>query len=156
MLRKTHKRSQNQFQRLSRIIILSVFPLALFILTTFIANVNEAGAAGDLDVEIIAAPNLVVDSNVLSSSTAQPIVATVIGKFCNTSAANNLTNVSANIGNFTNGTPGIYPVKTDVTIGSTTYNGSYSFQHLGGTADATRFIGELAPGECNYQYWSFT
>ncbi len=150
------KNTIRQCKPLSRFLVISIIPLALLILTSFMANVNHAGAAGDLSVEIIAAPNLIVDSNVLSTSTAQPIVATVIGKFCNTSAANNLTNVTANIGDFTGGTPGVYPVKSNVTIGSTTYDGDYSFQHLGGTADATRFIGNLAPGECNYQYWSFT
>ncbi|MCP4426337.1 MAG: hypothetical protein GY803_17740 [Chloroflexi bacterium] len=87
-------------------------------LTLISVNLNQANAAGDLSVEIIAAPNLIVDSNVLSPSSYQPIVATVIGKFCNTSAANDLTNVSASIGDFTGGTPGIYPVSSNPTIGS--------------------------------------
>jgi protocatechuate 3,4-dioxygenase beta subunit len=145
----------HQTPRLTRYLITSVIPLVLFLLTTLILNVNYAGAAGNLSVEIIAAPNLIVDSNVLSPSSYQPIVATIIGKFCNTSATSDLTGVTANIGDYTSGTPGIYPVKSDVTIGSTTYEGDYSFTHLGGKADATRFIGDLAPGECNYQYWSF-
>lgn len=130
--------------------------ITLLVLVLVIFSKQTAHTAGDLSVEIIAAPNLIVDSNVLSPSTQQPVVATVIGKFCNTSSSNTLQNVTGYIGNFTNGTPGIYPVNSNPTIGSTTYDGDYSFTHLGGTADATRFIGDLAPGECNYQYWSFS
>ncbi len=153
--KRLNRITANQTPRLTRYLITSGIPLVLFLLTTLILNVNFAGAAGNLSVEIIAAPNLIVDSNVLSPSSYQPIVATVIGKFCNTSATSDLTGVTANIGDYTSGTPGIYPVKSNVTIGSTTYDGDYSFTHLGGKADATRFIGDLAPGECNYQYWSF-
>lgn len=152
---KTNKTSVSQSNRLARTLSTSIILLILLLFTAIILTVSPAKAAGDLNVEIIAAPNLIVDSNVLSPSSYQPIVATVIGKFCNTSAANTLNNVSASIGDFANGTPGLYPVSSNPVIGSTAYEGNYSFTHLGGTADATRFIGNLAPGECNHQYWSF-
>lgn len=116
-------------------------------------------AAANLSVEIIAAPNLVVDSNVLSPSTYSPKVATVIGKICNTGDVT-ASNVTAYIGKYTDagpqkGTPGVYPTKSNVTIGGQYYKGTYAFTHLGPTADAVRFLGDLAPGECRYQFWSF-
>jgi hypothetical protein len=118
-------------------------------------SVQPVYAAADLSVEIIAAPNLIVDSNVLSPSTQQPIVATVIGKFCNTSTAGEtLTNVVGRIGNGT--TAGTYPVRTNPLIGGLQYSGNYSFIHLGNVTDATRYIGTLNAGECISQYWSFT
>jgi hypothetical protein len=141
--------------------ILSIMTIVL----TAISNgliVQPAYAAANLTVEIVAAPNLIVDSNVLSPSTYQPIVATVIGKFCNTGGSA-LNNVVGTIGNYVNGTsdtPGVYPVNADPIIGpagtQTDYRGNYSFTHLGGTVDATRYIGTLGPGECSNQYWSFT
>ena len=119
---------------------------------------QSAKAAYTLSVDVIAAPNLIVDSNVLSPSTAQPIVATVIGKFCNTDSTDTLTNVVGRIGDGT--TAGTYPLTAnDPTFSgggvSTQFAGQYSFTHLGSAADATRYIGNLDPGECSYQYWSF-
>lgn len=113
-------------------------------------------APSDIEVTIMAAPNLIVDSNVLSPSTQAPEVATVIGRFCNTSGTIQ-TNVMGYIGDYdsttpANSDPGIYPAKTNPGI----FTGTYSFTHLGGTRDATRIIGDLDPGECGYQYWSFS
>ena len=160
-----HKRSR--FQLLP---FLSTFLISLILVSTVAtwrygvtrAAVNRADVTNGLDVEIIAAPNFVVDSNVKSPSTYAPRVATVIGKFCNTSGAT-LANVTGYIGNKTTGTPGSYPVRAP---GSGTFDadhpdlvdggGSYSFTHLGNTSDATRYIGELVPGQCSYQYWHFT
>lgn len=120
---------------------------------------QNAAAIANLTIQIIAAPNLVVDSNALSPSTYAPKVATVIGKFCNTGDAT-AENVTAYIGDYTGsgtlkGTPGTYPSKTDVTIGGQFYSGLYAFEHLGGSADAARFLGNLAAGECRFQFWSF-
>ncbi len=115
-------------------------------------------SAGELTVEIVAGYNLVVDSNVKSPSTFGPEVATVMGKFCNTTSAT-LTNVYGYIGNSTTHTPGVYPVfnSADLDSSHVLYNtGIYSFTHMGGrtgTADATRYIGNLTPGQCNVQYW---
>ncbi|TFG69794.1 MAG: hypothetical protein E4H27_06785 [Anaerolineales bacterium] len=117
-------------------------------------------SGGTLTVEIVAAPNLVVDSNALSPSTYAPKVATVIGKICNTHATDSVDNVTAYIGDYTGagavlGTPGNYPERTDATIGGLLYEGTYAFEHLGGAADAARFVGDLAAGDCVYQYWAF-
>jgi hypothetical protein len=123
----------------------------------------DGGADGPLTVEIGSAYNLVVDSNVESPSTYAPSVATVLGRLCNTGATK-LTDVWAYIGDYTNGTPGLYPARTvdaDFTSTHPALNnpGSYAFSHVGGRAgrsDASRYIGELAPGECKVQYWHFT
>lgn len=118
-------------------------------------------ADGDLQVSIIAGYNLVVDSNVQSPSTYGPSVATVIGKFCNTSSST-LPNVTASIGNYVDGTaandtPGVYPARTLTSANYAWQSSSYtySFTHLGGTADASRFIGDIPAGQCKVQYWSF-
>lgn len=139
--------------------------LAVFLSTTF-AFINMAHAAGNLSVEIIAAYNLVVDSNVSSPSTYAPSVATVIGKYCNT-GSDPLTDVQGYIGDYTgsgSGTPGIYPSRDSTTVSFGNQHpvlagtGSYSFSHVGGrvgTRDATRYVGTLAAGECAVQYWHF-
>ncbi len=118
-------------------------------------------AAGTLQVEIVAAYNLVVDSNVASPSTYAPRVATVIGKFCNTGDAP-LTGVYGFIGDGT--TPGIYPSRDSASDPefqsgqkwNYLYNtGLYAFRHLGPRGDATRYMGTIPAGACRYQYWSF-
>lgn len=124
--------------------------------------------AETLSIEILAGYNLVVDSNVESPSTYAPSVATVGARFCNT-GANTLTDVSGYIGNFVDGvndTPGVYPARNSNTdplfqaqhslLANT---GSYAFTHVGGSIgqrDASRYIGDLAPGECRVLYWHFT
>jgi len=135
-----------------------MIPVILLIFALVFANVNVVDAApGDLVIKVVAAPNLVVDSNALSPSTYAPQVATVIGEFCNVSA-NTIDEVTGYIGDGLN--PGTYSATapnftiTDGSV-STTYRDSLSFKHLGGAADATRYMGTLQPGECAYQYWSF-
>jgi uncharacterized repeat protein (TIGR01451 family) len=121
-----------------------------------------------LRVEILAAYNLVVDSNVESPSTYAPSVATVAGRFCNESGGA-LTDVQGFIGNYVDGTsdtPGLYPVRdsdNDQTFKDQhphlANTGLYAFTHVGGRAgraDASRYVGSLAPGECKVQYWHFT
>lgn len=126
-------------------------------------------AAGNLQVSIVAGYNLVVDSNVESPSTYAPSVATVMGRFCNTGDAP-LTNVQGFIGNYTGsgavgGTPGVYPVRDSSQAPFIAQHphlsntGNYAFTHVGGrigTADASRYIGTLAAGQCRVQYWHMT
>lgn len=133
-------------------------------------HVSPAKTAGGLRVEIGAAPNLVVDSNVLSPSTYGPKVATVAVQFCNDSLTSALTNVNAFIGDYkesapATSTPGIYPARDSsdppfIALHPHLANtGLYSFTHLGGSrglADASRYLGMLQPGECKTQYWHFT
>lgn len=125
---------------------------------------SQVYAAGVLTVEIVAGYNLVVDSNVLSPSTYAPSVATVMGRFCNTGDAT-LTNVFGYIGDNGASTPGSYPTRDSsqpafiAQYPHLANTGLYSFTHVGGTigtADATRFMGSLAAGECKVQYWHFT
>jgi hypothetical protein len=140
----------------------------LLILALTFWQASNAQAAGGLTVEIVTGYNLIVDSNVSSPSTYAPSVATVMGRFCNTGATA-LNGVTGYIGNYvdgTNDTPGIYPART-VDAAFTTLHpaldnapgSTYAFTHVGGrlgTADASRNMGTLAPGECRAQYWHFT
>ncbi len=135
----------------------------------------RANTPGQLTVNIIAAYNLVVDSNVLAPSTYAPSVATVGISVCNTSSTETVTGLQVYIGNYNGGagsTPGIYPAR-DSNVGDPAYDpafsdplrylylqntGSYAFQHVGGnigTRDATRYIGTLAARQCQVQYWHF-
>jgi len=161
MMKKNLKNYRNP--RWGLISLLTLLLLLSVVLPQFIPT-QAADVTDGLDVEIIAAYNLIVDSNVMSPSTKQPVVATVIGKFCNTHPTATMTNVVGYIGDFGGDGAGDYPDLGDginsftITDGSvsTTYEGVYEFKHLGGAADATRQIGTLAPGACSYQYWSFT
>jgi uncharacterized repeat protein (TIGR01451 family) len=147
--------------------LLAVFVAVCFLLGFMLAVLSMPVAraqSGDLTVDIIAGYNLVVDSNAGSPSTFAPSVATVVGRFCNIGAST-LTGVQGYIGDYDGGVspkPGIYPARDSSTFATDhpLYNtGWYTFTHLGGalgTADATRFVGALAPGECKVQYWHFT
>ncbi len=170
-------KSQTWLRKVTNIFMALIF--ALSGLTTLIPA-EPVAAAGVLSVSLYSAAgaplnayNLVVDSNVESPSTYAPSVATVAVRFCNTApagAGNDLTNVVGYIGDF-NGTsskPGLYPrryVTDTLPANFTTLHpvlnnqGSYAFTHVGGaqgTADASRYIGTLTPGECSVQYWHFT
>lgn len=134
-----------------------------------------------LTIEPIAAYNLIVDSNVLSPSTYGPSAATLGAKFCN-STGSDMTNVWTYIGNYDSnqdGTlgdadPGVYPVRNQ----TTDPNFNTEHPHLSGTvtavdfgdptrffaleheagsttdrADASRYLGTLAAGECRTEYW---
>jgi len=140
--------------------LLAFMGVAALLLTT----ANSAQAAGTITVEILAAPNLVVDSNASSPSTYAPSVATVAGKICNASTSATVSQVTASIGTYSSGgsgTAGTYPGRDSATFVTTDplYNtGTYRLVHLGGsqgTADASRYIGDLAPGQCVVQYWHF-
>ena len=148
--------------------IFVLISVALFGIPAFRAMANTPG---QVSVEIIAAYNLVVDSNVLAPSTYAPAVATVGGKVCNTSSTEPVTGLQVFIGNYNGGvgsTPGIYPARNSVTDPAFSdpnqyqylYDtGSYAFQHVGGkmgTGDGARYVGTLAPGQCQVQYWHFT
>ncbi len=169
---KTVSYHDGQLHRRARVLSATLLLTILFsgIMALFFFQLYEAQAAGVLDVEIVAAYNLVVDSNVLSPSTYAPSVATVLGRVCNTGDAS-LTGVQIYIGNYdtvtpANSTPGQYPQRTKAAImadhpalHAATANGTaYYFEHVGGRIglnDATRFIGTLAAGQCANQYWHF-
>ncbi len=117
-----------------------------------------ANPGGDLRIVPITSYNFVIDSNAESPSTYAPKSATLGAQFCN-DGANDLTDVSAFIGNFDpNGdtnpidsTPGVYPARTHSGL-----VGTLSLTHAGGTAglhDATRYVGDIAAGDCITQYW---
>jgi len=107
-------------------------------------------ADGDLQVELIAAPNYVVDSNDPTEGPSSAYIQTVITN----TGTDTLTDVFAYIGDYVDGvsdTPGLYPARTHTGL-----TGTFSLTHEGGSAgsaDATRYIGELAPGESVTQYW---
>lgn len=123
-------------------------------------TVPAANPSSDLRIEVIAAYNLVVDSNVESPSTYAPRSAYLGARFYN-DGTNDLTGVTAYIGDYVGsgaGTPGLYPTNYHVAyplIAGPT-NGAFSLTHVGGSAglsDATRYIGTIKPGEYVTMYW---
>ncbi|CAK8715848.1 hypothetical protein GMJAKD_05000 [Candidatus Electrothrix aarhusensis] len=134
-----------------------------------LALLPVAVAQAALEIEVIAAPNFVVDSNVLTPATYAPNASMIGAKFCNTGGAP-LTDVRAYVGNYGTGrgdssgdTPGVYPKRYSNTFSGVhdhlyraSGGGYYSMTHEGGTAgaaDAFRFIKEIPAGECKVQYW---
>ena len=111
---------------------------------------------GGLSIEIISAYNLVVDSNIETPAGRSPNAAHFGATVCNTGGTP-LTNVLAYIGDFlgtpATSTPGLFPSVTDPTVGATTYFGTFNFWYVGETQYSTRFVGDLAPGECRTVYW---
>ncbi|MFT5165777.1 MAG: hypothetical protein ACI8P3_001006 [Saprospiraceae bacterium] len=106
---------------------------------------------GDLSMSVVAAPNLIVDSNVESPSTYAPKAVHFGVEICN-NGGDDMSEVFINIGDYSvlPTTPGIYRERT---VAESTYGGTFSFTHSGNTADATRYIKTLAAGECVMQYW---
>ncbi len=119
------------------------------------ATAPAANPDGDLRIEPIAAYNFVVDSNVESPSTYAPRAAYLSAKFHN-DGTNAITNVWAYIGDFTNGTPGIYPSRAQAPYDGPLPGDKFALWHEGGaagTADATRYLGTILPGESKTVYW---
>ena len=126
--------------------------IAGLLLTTIVSVATPFGATRasaahpDLTLEIISAPNFVVDSNIESPSSYGPEAAHVAAKVCNT-GSDTMTDVLVisgdfdpdGVGGYADSTPGTYPAKTHPGL-----TGTFSFTHEGGPADATRFIGNLA------------
>lgn len=112
--------------------------------------VSAANPAGDLRIEVAAAYNFVVDSNVESPSTYAPRSAYLSATYHN-DGTDALTDVWAYIGDYAGDTPGIYPSRTHSGL-----VGIFSLQHEGGslgTADASRYLGTIEPGESVTVYW---
>ena len=141
------------------------FPLvyALSIAFAFLTCSCPAASVtdGGLRVEVITAYNLVVDSNVESPSTYAPRSAFMGGTFYN-DGTNTLTNVVAYIGDYVDGindTPGTFPTNRHPaypTIVGPLSGGNFSLTHEGGDAgvsDATRRLGDIAPGGSATVYW---
>lgn len=112
-----------------------------------------ANPSGDLRIEVFTAYNVIVDSNVETPATYAPEAFHVGMQVCN-DGSNAMTDVSAYIGNYINGssdTPGVYPSRTHSGL-----TGTFSLTHHGGSAgtrDAVRYVGNLAAGACATQYW---
>jgi uncharacterized repeat protein (TIGR01451 family) len=116
---------------------------------------RAANPDGDLRIEPIAAYNFVVDSNVESPSTYAPRAAYLSAKFHN-DGTNAITNVWAYIGDYTNGTPGTYPSRAQAPYDGPLPDDKFALWHEGGaagTADATRYLGTILPGESKTVYW---
>ena len=123
------------------------------VLPSFGADTNPDG---DLRIEVVTAYNLVVDSNVESPSTYAPRSAYLAAKFYN-DGSSTLSNVWAYIGDYTNNTPGIYPQRAHLLLdGPIEPGNAFALTHEGGamgTADASRFLGDIEPGEHVTVYW---
>lgn len=119
------------------------------------AGVLAANPDGNLRIEIRTGWNLVVDSNAGSPSSYAPKAAYISALFCN-DGTNQLTDVYANVGDYTARSPGVYPSRTHMTLVGPLPGGAFALRHEGGslgTMDATRYIGTLQPGECRTVYW---
>lgn len=125
------------------------FTLALLTLFLSFSNLFANNPNGDLRIELLELHNLVVDHNIQTPAGASPKSVYIGAKICN-DGTEDLSDVFAHIGDFTNNTPGIYPTTTAIGV---PYEGTFSFIHQGGAKDATRFIGDLKAGECVTQYW---
>ena len=149
MLRENHTKLLSS----STIIGLALMILSLSIFS-FISyktiSTIEANPDGDLRINVITAPNFIVDSNVESPSTYAPNAVYVGAQFCN-DGTDTLTQVLAYIGDFDANTPGIYPARTHTGL-----TGTFSLTHEGGSAgeqEATRYLPRILPGECINQFW---
>ncbi len=136
------------------------FLASLLFLVSPVSSYAQTNPDGALRIELIAGYNFVVRSNIESQPGTSPQSAYLAAKFCN-DGDTPLTNVVANIGDFDGGvspTPGIYPISdpNDHPNLVGPLGGAFALQHEGGilgTADATRFIGTIEPGECVAVYW---
>jgi len=119
---------------------------------------DAANPTNGLRIEIMAAYNAVVDSNVESPSTYAPRAGMLGAHFCN-DGTNTLTNVWAYIGDYVAGgasTPGVYPRRTHMSLVGFPPDSKFALTHEGGSAglaDASRYIGTIRPGECKMVYW---
>jgi uncharacterized repeat protein (TIGR01451 family) len=120
---------------------------------------HAANPSNGLRIEVIAAYNLVVDSNVEAPSTYAPRAAYLGAKIYN-DGTNDLAGVTAYIGNYVNGTadtPGVYPTNYHPSAQiAGPINGAFALTHAGGSAglaDATRYIGAIKAGESVTMYW---
>lgn len=112
-----------------------------------------ANPLNGLRIEIIAAPNFIVDSNVESPSTYAPRSAYLGATFYN-NGTNDLTDTFAYIGNYASNSPGVYPCRTHTNL-----TGTFSLTHQGGATgiqDATRYLGTIKPGESVTVFWLVT
>jgi uncharacterized repeat protein (TIGR01451 family) len=118
-------------------------------------SVRAANPDGALRVEVITAYNLIVDSNVESPSTYAPRSAYMGAQFYN-DGTQALTDVWAYIGDYTNGTPGLYPSRAQAPYVGPLPGSEFALTHEGGaagTTDATRYLGTIEPGESETVYW---
>ena len=133
---------------LSKKIFLRVLPLVLlFIQFHSWAQTTD----GDLSMSVVAAHNLIVDSNVESPSTYAPEAVHFGVEICN-NGADPISELYVNIGDYAAfpATPGIYRERT---VTEQKYSGTFSLTHSGSTVDAIRYVKTLAAGKCVMQYW---
>ena len=127
------------------------FGFLLLVGLAFLATPRATAATedshGDLRVQVIAGYNLIVDSNGKQAPSAA-----YLGARYHNDGTTTLTDVFAYIGDRTLNTPGVYPSRLDPGV----FTGTLSLTHEGGsagTADATRYLGDIAPGEFVTVYW---
>lgn len=122
----------------------------VLILSIFTTSVFGQKVDGDLSMSIIAAPNLIVVSNIESSGYGPEAVHFGV-EICN-NGVDDMTEMYINIGDYASfpASPGIYRTRT---VAESTYGGTFSFIHSGSLSDATRYVKTLAAGECIVQYW---
>lgn len=127
----------------------------LVLLMAICLDASAATQDGALKMEVITAYNLVVDSNVTSSSTNGPTAAHLGIRVTNTGSSA-LTNVVVSIGNKTANTPGVFPSRTILEADPLPYAGTFALAMPGGAEDAVRTIPSIAAGETVTQYFFIT
>ncbi len=117
-----------------------------------------ANPSGALRIEVIAAPNFVVDSNVGTPASKSPRSAYLSAKIWN-DGTTDLANVFAYIGNYgggTNSTPGVYPSRKHPGLTGPLAGGQFALAHEGGSmgqGDAIRYMGVVKAGQSVTVYW---
>jgi uncharacterized repeat protein (TIGR01451 family) len=113
---------------------------------------------GPLRIDVIAAPNFVVDSNAGTPASQSPRSAFIGARFYN-DGDTDLTNLVVSIGNYTNGinpTPGLFPRRAHPGLNGPLPGDQFALAHEGGSAglsDAVRKLGTLEPGQSLTVYW---
>jgi len=136
-----------------------VLRLLLLAVSMWCGQTLRAGTTdGALRVEMITAYNFVVDSNAGTPSSYAPRSAYLGATFHNDGSVP-LTDILARIGDYQGGagdTPGLYPARIHDGLVGPLPGGAFALKHEGGSAglaDATRYIGSIAPGESVTVYW---
>ncbi|MFK7923858.1 MAG: SdrD B-like domain-containing protein [Bacteroidia bacterium] len=127
--------------------------IILTLLSSLPSVLQAANTDGDLRIEILTGPNLVVHQNIENSGDYSPSSFYISAQVCN-DGSNPLTNVEVSIGDFSNGIVGIYPIESvdELALGYP-YYGEFSLIHEGSLKDAVRFIDAIPANTCVTLYW---
>ncbi len=119
------------------------------------SRIFAANPDGPLRIELVTAYNYIVDSNVETPATYAPRAAYIEARIWN-DGATDLTGVTAYVGDYSAGTPGVYPSRAHPGLTGPLPGSEFAITHEGGTlgtADATRYLGTIPAGGYVAVYW---